>query len=57
MMLVPSCASVGPRGNCGPNDTATRLTVEQQELLTDSQVKDLLAKNEALAKRGCAVPN
>lgn len=55
---MSSCVSVGHRSStCGPNDTATRLTNEQIDLLTPEQVKDILAKNEALEKRGCAVAN
>lgn len=42
---------------CGPNDVATRLSVETIDTLSNEQVKDILAKNEALEKRGCAVPN
>lgn len=57
-LLVSSCVSVGGRSSlCGPNDTATRLTDQQIDLLSDEQVKDILSKNEALEKRGCAVAN
>lgn len=57
MMLVTGCASVGvPTKYCGPNDTALYLSKKQIDLLTDEQVKDILAKNEALYARGCAKP-
>lgn len=58
-MLVASCASVGPvaKLTCGPNDKAIRLSVEQIEQLPDDTVKDILARNEELARMGCAVAN
>ena len=55
MMLVTGCASVGVTTKyCGPNDTAIYLSQQQITSLTDEQVKDILAKNEALYERGCA---
>lgn len=59
LMLVVSCASVGERSKlvCGPNDKALRLSDAQIDMLTDEQVKDILARNEELARLGCAVAN
>ena len=58
LLLESSCKTVGPIGEtCGPNDVATRLSPAVIAQLTDAQVKDLLSKNEALVKRGCATPN
>ena len=58
LLLGNSCKTVGPIGEtCGPNDVATRLSPAVIDQLTDAQVKDLLSKNEALVKRGCATPN
>ncbi|QOE32077.1 o-spanin [Rhizobium phage Palo] len=57
-LLVSSCVSVGSNvSQCGPNDKAIRLTDEQISSMSDQQVTDVLALNESLAKRGCAVPN
>lgn len=59
MMLVVSCASVGPVGKlvCGPNDKAIRLSVGQIDQLPDDLVKDILARNEELVRMNCAVAN
>lgn len=57
-MLAASCASVGQRTElCGPNDKAVRLSPEMQDMLSDAQIVDILARNEELARRGCAVAN
>lgn len=58
LLLVSSCATVGqPSEGCGPNDVAIRLSPEVIDQLSDSQVKEILTRNESLEKRGCAVPN
>lgn len=57
LLLVASCASVGPSDNCGAGDGATYLTVEQQDALTDDQVRQILGRNDAQVVRGCAIPN
>lgn len=53
------CASIskvsGPL--CGPNDRPNRWTEEQIDHMDDAQVKQELARNEELVRRGCAVPN
>lgn len=58
LMLVSGCATGGPPAElCGPNDRVTRYSAEQIEAMTDEQVRDNLARNEELERRGCAVPN
>ena len=57
LIIVASCATVGPPVNCGPNDRAIRMTPEQIATLTDEQVSAILIRNEELYKRGCAIPN
>lgn len=61
LLLVSGCVTVGhsisPDGVCGPNDKPIRLTPEIQDQLTDDQVRQILAYNEGLVDRGCAVPN
>lgn len=57
LLLVASCASVGPSANCGAGDGALYLTQEQQDALTDDQVREILGRNEAQVLRNCAVPN
>lgn len=42
---------------CGPNDHATRYSVEQIDAMSDEQVKDNLARNNELERRGCAISN
>lgn len=59
LLLVSSCGSVGQQIKvpCGPNDIPIRLAEKTQDTLSDQQVKDVLSFNEALVKKGCAVPN
>ncbi|AGC35585.1 hypothetical protein HOS22_gp18 [Rhizobium phage RHEph08] len=55
---MSSCVSVGQSAKyCGPNDHPTYFTEEQIDHMDDQQIKDQLAKNEALVAKGCAVPN
>jgi hypothetical protein len=57
-MFASSCATVGQRSSdCGVNDVAHRFTLDQIDHMSDAQVTEMLAYNEALEKRGCAVAN
>lgn len=56
--MLAGCVTVPvERTSCSDTDSVTRFTDAQIDQMTDEQVRQELAKNEDLAKRGCAVPN
>ena len=56
-LFLVGCVSVPYSRVCSAVDVPTRWPDAQIEQMSDEQVKNELARNEDLAKRGCAVPN
>lgn len=54
---LAACSITVPSTGCSDTDHVTRFTPEQIDQMSDEQVKQELARNEDLARRGCAVPN
>jgi hypothetical protein len=56
--IIASCASpIGLSSVCSDADRVTRFTEQQIDQMSDEQVRQELARNEDLARKGCAVPN
>ena len=54
---LTACAGVPATFLCSDTDHVTRFTDAQIDAMSDEQVKQELARNEDLVRRGCAVPN
>jgi hypothetical protein len=56
LVCLSGCVSTVPVV-CGPNDKAIRYDRAQIDAMSDEQVKDNLARNNELERRGCAISN
>lgn len=57
LCALSSCAGMPITTGCSDTDHVTRFTPEQIDKMSDEQVKQELARNEDLVRRGCASPN
>jgi outer membrane murein-binding lipoprotein Lpp len=56
VLLLSGCVSTVSVA-CGPNDKVIRYDRAQIDEMSDDQVKDNLARNNELERRGCAISN
>lgn len=58
LSILAGCGTMQmARTTCSDTDHVTRFTEAQIDAMSDEQVKQELARNEDLVRRGCAVPN